>query len=180
MSGVKINRDHIVAETIDNLRRVFQAVSDYSKQAERETGLTGPQLWAVKVINEKGPIKVSDVAKQMYLQPATVVGILDRLEHQNLIERIRSKTDRRIVEVQLTSEGKVLVNRSPDVAQDKLVRGLQLLSEDKLEQISEGFIEFVKILGVEGIPPRLILSNEVNTPASKGRGNRCAIEICSK
>jgi DNA-binding MarR family transcriptional regulator len=69
-----------VAEITDNLRRVFQVVNELSKKAERETGLTGPQLWAIKVIAEAAPIKVSDLARRMYLHPATVVGILDRLE----------------------------------------------------------------------------------------------------
>lgn len=37
----------IVAEIIDDIRRVFQVVNEQSKQAKRETGLTGPQLWAI-------------------------------------------------------------------------------------------------------------------------------------
>lgn len=162
----KIDRTKIVAETIDDLRRIFQAVSDFSKQAEKITGLTGPQLWAVKVISESKSIRVSDLAKTMYLHPTTIVGILDRLEAQELIQRIRSKTDRRVVDVQLTKAGEILVTSSPDVAQGLLVKGLEKLAEDKLVSIHEGMAEFVKILGVEGAPPRLILSNEVNIPSA--------------
>ena len=69
-----------VAEIIDNLRRVFQVVNEQSKKVCRETGLTGPQLWAIKVVAESAPIKVTDLARRMYLHPATVVGIVDRLE----------------------------------------------------------------------------------------------------
>ncbi len=65
-----------VSEIIDNLRRVFQVVNGQSKKAERETGLTGPQLWAIKTISQGAPIMVSEIARQMYLHPATVVGIL--------------------------------------------------------------------------------------------------------
>lgn len=161
------DKTRMVAETVDNLRRVFQAVSDFLKQAERETGLTGPQLWAIKVINERAPIKVSDVAKQMYLHSATVVGILDRLEQNGLVERIRSKHDRRVVDVILTDQGKRLVAKSPDVIQDMLIKGLELLTDEKLEKIGEGMLEFVKILGVEGVPPRLMLTNDVNSPVTK-------------
>jgi len=42
----------------------------------------------------------------MYLHPATVVGILDRLESRGLMKRMRSRDDRRVVNVQLTDDGK--------------------------------------------------------------------------
>jgi DNA-binding MarR family transcriptional regulator len=166
-----IDRTKIVAETIDDLRRIFQAVSDFSRQAEKVTGLTGPQLWAVKAIADSKSIRVSDLAKRMYLHPTTVVGILDRLEMQGLVERIRSKTDRRVVDVTLTADGEKLVTNSPDVAQDMLVKGLEKIADGKLLRIHEGMVEFVKILGVEDAPPRLILSNEVNI-SSPGRKSK--------
>ena len=83
-------KPHIVSEIIDNLRRVFQVVNEQSKKSERQTGLTSPQLWAIKTIAQEAPIMVSEIARRMYLHSATVVGILDRLEKQGLAARIRS------------------------------------------------------------------------------------------
>lgn len=160
--SVAIDRTSIVAETIDDLRRIFQAISDFSRQAERITGLTGSQLWAVKIISESKSIKVSELSRRMYLHPATVVGILDRLEAQELVLRNRSKTDRRVVFAELTAAGEELVKTSPNVAQGLLVKGLEKMSDEKVLQVHEGMAEFVKILGVEGVSPRLISSNEVN------------------
>jgi DNA-binding MarR family transcriptional regulator len=153
-----------VAEIIDNIRRVFQVVNEYSKKAERETGLTGPQLWAIKVISEDAPIKVSDLARRMYLHPATVVGILDRLEGRGLASRTRSLVDRRVVEIELTEKGKDLVLQAPEVAQGLLVKGLETLPEVKLKLIAEGLEQLVTILGAQEIPPMLIQSQEVNLP----------------
>lgn len=154
----------LVAGIIDNLRRVFQVVNEQSKKAEHETGLTGPQLWAIKNIAESAPIKVSDLARKMYLHPATVVGIIDRLELRGLVERTRSTTDRRVVEIALTDLGKQKVAQSPEVAQGLLVKGLEALPDKKLSSISGGLEQLVKILGAQEIPPQLILSPEVNLP----------------
>jgi MarR family transcriptional regulator, organic hydroperoxide resistance regulator len=153
-----------VAEIIDNLRRVFQVVNEQSKKAEHETGLTGPQLWAIKTIAEQAPIMVSEIAQRMHLHPATVVGILDRLEKQGLVMRIRSTEDRRVVKVELTKQGRALVKKAPEVAQGLLVSGLEKLGAKKLKNISEGLDQMVDILGAQNIPPRLILSPEVNKP----------------
>jgi len=157
-------RADTVAEIIDNLRRVFQVVNEQSKKAEHTTGLTGPQLWAIKTIAQDAPIMVSELARRMYLHPATVVGILDRLETRGFAIRVRSKKDRRVVHVELTAMGKDLVKKAPEVAQGLLVAGLEKLKSKKLINIAEGLDQMVGILGAQDIPPRLILSPEVNKP----------------
>jgi DNA-binding MarR family transcriptional regulator len=94
-----------VSKIIDNIRRLFKAVNEQSKKAEHETGITGPQLWAIKIIGDLSPVRVSDLAQRMHLHPATVVGILDRLESRKLVKRMRSKDDKRVVKVTLTDNG---------------------------------------------------------------------------
>ncbi len=158
-------RSDAVAEIIDNLRRVFQVVNEQSKKAEKETGLTGPQLWAIKTIAQEAPIMVSEIARRMYLHPATVVGILNRLENQGLTMRIRSTQDRRVVRVELTGKGHALVKKAPEVAQGLLVKGLEKLGVNKLKSIARALDQLSKILGAQNFPPQLILSPEVNEPA---------------
>ena len=159
----------IVSGIIDNVRRVFKVVNEQSKKAERETGITGPQLWAIKVIGDLSPVRVSDLASRMYLHPATVVGILDRLESRGLVRRIRSKDDRRVVNVQLTDAGKKIVTKAPQVAQGLLVAGLEVLPVKKLQGIAAALEELVHILGAQELPPQLILSTEVNLPKRNKR-----------
>jgi MarR family transcriptional regulator, organic hydroperoxide resistance regulator len=153
-----------ISEVIDNLRRTIMAINDYSRKAEKETELTGPQLWAIKIVAKSAPIKVSEVARQMYLHPATVVGILDRLESKGLVQRTRSTEDRRVVEIDLTEQGQAVVSQAPEVAQGILVKGLEALSNESLLQVSEGMKKIVRILGAEDLPPKLLFSHEVNVP----------------
>ncbi len=165
----------VVSGIIDNIRRVFQVINEQSKRAKRKTGLTGPQLWAIKTIAALSPVRVSDLALRMYLHPATVVGILNRLELQGLIRRIRTNGDRRVVHVELTDEGNALVTKAPEVHQDLLVSGLEDLTLLKLKEIAAGLDLLVNILGAQELPPRLVLSPELNLPrrknAEKGGAN---------
>ena len=154
----------VVSEIIDNIRRVFQAVNEQSKKAKRETGLTGPQLWAIKTIAELSPVRVSGLAHRMYVHPATVVGILNRLELQGLIKRVRTHGDRRVVNVELTDAGNALVAKAPQVAQGLLVAGLEELHFGKLKGIASSLEVLVHILGAQELPPQLLLSPEVNLP----------------
>jgi len=160
-------KNAIIPEIIDNLRRVFQVVNAQSKKAELSTGLTGPQLWTIKTIAETGPIRISDLARKIYLHPATLVGIIDRLEMRGIVMRTRSMRDRRVVQVDLTNAGKALVAKSPQVAQGLLVSGLETLPTANLERIASGLEQLVKILGAQELPPQLILSPEINIPRRK-------------
>jgi MarR family transcriptional regulator, organic hydroperoxide resistance regulator len=161
-----------VAEIIDNLRRVFQVVNEQSKKAEHKTGLTGPQLWAIKTIAQEAPIMVSEIARRMYLHPATVVGILNRLEKQGLVIRIRSTRDRRVVRVELTGKGRALVKKAPEVAQGLLVSGLEKLPSKKLKNIAQALDEMAELLGAQHIPPRLMRSPEINKPANQSKSQK--------
>ncbi|ABK98701.1 transcriptional regulator, MarR family [Pelobacter propionicus DSM 2379] len=153
-----------VANIVDNIRRVFQVINEHSKRVEKVTGITGPQLWAIKRIAENAPIKGAELARRMYLHPTTIVGILDRLETRGLVVRTRSKVDRRVVEVNLTEQGNELVRNAPEVAQGILVQGLEKLPEERLLKISEGIEELIRILDAREIPPQLMRSREVNLP----------------
>ncbi len=160
-------KDAVVSEIIDHIRRVFQVVHEQSKKAKRKTGITGPQLWAIKLIKELSPVRVSDLARRMYIHPATVVGILDRLESSGFVVRKRSQDDKRVVRVELTVKGKKLVVDAPQVAQGLLVVGLEKLTLKKLEAISSALDDLVIILGAQELPPQMILSPEVNLPGKK-------------
>ncbi len=148
------NKAGEVSEVIDNLRRVFHAINEYSRAVERLTDLTGPQLWALTILDNAAPIRVSDLAIKMYLRPATVVGILDRLEFKGFVTRTRSKVDRRAVNIELTLAGKEMISKSPEVAQAMLVKGLGELSEEQFSKVVEGMALMVRILGAEQIVPQ--------------------------
>lgn len=154
---MKSNRETI-PEIINNLRRVIQAINEYSKAAERSTCLTGSQLWALKILNATTLIKVSDLACQMHLSPATVVGIIDRLELKGLVSRSRSNKDRRTVELQLTPVGIELAASSPEVAEIMLIKGLGDLPDDQFNSVENGMELMVRILDAQAIAPQHIHS----------------------
>jgi DNA-binding MarR family transcriptional regulator len=121
------------------------------------------------VIAQSAPLRVSELAGKMYLHPATVVGILDRLESMGLVARTRSQQDRRVVHVELSEAGRELVNRAPEVAQGLLVSGLETLTAKRLNAISEGLADIVRLLGAQELPPKLLFSAELNLPRSSSR-----------
>ena len=156
LNGACMAANSSVECIVNNIRRVFQAFNDYSKRANMEAGLTGPQLWAIKIISENAPLRVCDLAALMFVRPGTVVGILDRLEKKGLVTRIRSQLDRRAVMIDLSVQGKELVSGAPGVIQGDLIRGLETLPDEELRDIDASMAKLVGILGVQQLRPMMI------------------------
>ncbi len=113
-------------------RRIIRAVDLHSRRLLAEHDVTAPQLVCLLTIVESGPMTATDLAKQVFLSPSTIVGILDRLQEKGLVGRERQMRDRRLVMVSPTEAGKKVACRAPSPLQDTLADALGKLPE--LEQ----------------------------------------------
>ena len=71
-----------------------------------------------------------------------------------------------MLEIELTAAGRSFVLRVPTVAQSGLLAGLESLNRSELQTVAQGLRLQVKILDAQELPPRLLLSPEVNEPGS--------------
>lgn len=71
--------------------------------------LTLPQLRALVVLDNDGPVKLSALAATLAVNPSTAMRMVDRLEHADLVGRRPNPASRREVIVGLTERGTGLV-----------------------------------------------------------------------
>ncbi|MGI6199780.1 MAG: MarR family winged helix-turn-helix transcriptional regulator [Christensenellales bacterium] len=67
-----------------------------------KVNITMPQAMVLDALGKNGPMKISELAEFTHSTNSTASGIVDRLENLNLVKRVRSEEDRRIVMVHLT------------------------------------------------------------------------------
>ena len=101
------------------IRRIVRAIDLRSREVSRKTGLTIPQIVVLQGIKELGEVTTKVLSENADLSSATVVTILDKLEEKELIERYRSKSDRRIVHTKLTRKGSDMVNNLPGLLHEE-------------------------------------------------------------
>ncbi|MBT41686.1 MAG: MarR family transcriptional regulator [Idiomarina sp.] len=111
------------------LRKVIRAIDLYSKQLNKYSGLTAPQLLILREIVARDGITASEVAQNITLSPATVSNVIERMEHRRLIHRHRSDTDKRRVLLYLTEEGRSLLQKAPQPLQEDFIEKFQALDE---------------------------------------------------
>src|SRR4051812_20808545 len=82
-------------------RRVTRTVAE-------KYGLTGSQLLVLKMLEPKGRVSLSELSERLRAKNSTMTGIIDRMERDGLVTRVRSEQDRRVVHLELTAQGKKL------------------------------------------------------------------------
>jgi MarR family transcriptional regulator, organic hydroperoxide resistance regulator len=105
-------------------------------------GLTHPQYLVMLALWEAEPLRVSELADRLSLEPATLSPLLKRLEAGGLVARRREPGDERAVAVTLTPAGRALraeAERIPPVVVARLGIELPELEElrDRLTSVIE-------------------------------------------
>ena len=159
MSG-QLNRDVAISEIMQSLRRIIKSIQDYSQEVSNKFGITGPQLWVLKIISGNENLSLGELSKRMYLHPSSITGLVDRLEKKGYVLRDRGQEDRRVIKVQLTSEGKKLVRKAPNPVQGKMIYGLRKLGKGKLNLIYNSIQELVEIMEAQNVKVTFFFDQE--------------------
>jgi DNA-binding MarR family transcriptional regulator len=128
-----------------------RAVDLHSKRLARHHSLTGPQLVCLRLIEKRGVITPSELAKGVSLSQGTVTGILDRLESRDLIRRERSVEDKRKSLVQLTETGNELVATAPSPLHEEFSTRLAGLPEGEQAMIDWIMQRVVSLMEAEDV-----------------------------
>lgn len=128
---VVIEEGDEVTQIIRSIRKVIQGFSVHSKRQFRRSGLTMPQLMALRAIAaaDVKEVTAAYVAPRIQLSAATITGVLDRLERAGLINRKRTSSDRRKVCLGITPKGRKELERLSVSFQDRFAAKLADLKD---------------------------------------------------
>ena len=118
-----------VDRILETLVYLYTESRRVTKEVARQHGLTGPQVTAIKVLENFGALSLTDLSARMSSTNSTMTGIADRMERDGLVERIRSETDRRVVQIALTEKGRALAAQIPVASMALFADALRSLDE---------------------------------------------------
>jgi DNA-binding MarR family transcriptional regulator len=92
-------RRRLTAGIKESLRELTVQLSLLNHHVSAHVALNDVDLDCLDLINRHGPLSPSALARRAGLHPATITGILDRLERGGWVARDRDPSDRRAVAV---------------------------------------------------------------------------------
>ena len=141
----------MVKEIIFLIRKLMHGAEMYTKELNKKYSITSAQLNCLVALYENEPLPPSQIAKHMMVKSSTVTGVIDRLERKGLVTRQRNSPDRRIINIQLTPDGKKMAKIAPPPIQQRVVDGLQQLNPKELNQIILSLTKLTKMLDLQDL-----------------------------
>lgn len=155
--------DQIIAA----LRRIIRAVDLHSRRLVESYGLTGPQLATLREAARLGPVPAGGLAKAVHISHSTLTGILDRLERQGMVRRIRSGEDRRSVTAAVTDQGMAILRAEPSLLQDRFHTELARLQQWEQTLMLSTLQRIASMMDAEGIDASPVLVTGSVGPGSR-------------
>ena len=107
ISQVILNLDTVASE----LRPVFLRLARELRKETEQLGITARQATLLWLVKRSPGLSLAELATEEGISPPALSGHVDRLERAGLIERVRSREDRRRVGLRLTDDGTRLLRR---------------------------------------------------------------------
>lgn len=133
------------------VRRIVRSINLESKKVQKDFGVSIPQILCLEYLKSSPNYQATQraIREHLNLNSSTVTGIITRLEKHGLLARLPKSGDKRVTHITLTSAGDELLEKTPDLLQQRLASKLERLSPGKVEQISATLDQLIEMLELE-------------------------------
>lgn len=117
------------------LSRCYHAVRQIAESSIAETGLCLSDFAALEALLHKGPLTITEIQAKVLLASGSMTAAVDRLEKKGLVKRRASPTDRRAKVLELTPEGKRVVEAAFERNARELEAAMTILSDSEKRRL---------------------------------------------
>jgi DNA-binding MarR family transcriptional regulator len=137
-----------IREVLDSIRRIVRLLRVASREAERDVGLSGAQLFVLQKLAEDRMLSVNELAERTHTHQSSVSVVAQALVEKGLVARARAADDARRLELTLTPAAKALLRKAPGAAQDRLIEALEKLPMATRKQLASSLGKLVEEAGL--------------------------------
>lgn len=127
---------HLDEKAVAELEKLLRYIAVILKQRGREIltqyPITPPQFVALQWLLEEGDLTIGELSNKMYLACSTTTDLVDRMERNGLVARVKDRHDRRVVRIHLLKEGERIIEEVIKKRQHDLAQVLQSFSDEEI------------------------------------------------
>jgi DNA-binding MarR family transcriptional regulator len=119
------------------LRYIAGIVKQKGREMLNNYTITPPQFVALQWLFEHGDMTIGDLSNKMYLAFSTTTDLVDRMENNKLVVRVRDEKDRRVVRIHLLEEGERIIAEVIKKRQDYLSNILSNFNQEEAKNLAD-------------------------------------------
>jgi MarR family 2-MHQ and catechol resistance regulon transcriptional repressor len=117
------------------LSRCHHALSLVAERSIAEVGLGLSDFGALEALLHKGPLTITQIQSKVLLASGSMTAAVDRLEGKGLVVRRNTPEDRRAKMLELTAEGKRVVEKAFQKHAAELKAAMAILNQEEKQQL---------------------------------------------
>jgi MarR family transcriptional regulator, 2-MHQ and catechol-resistance regulon repressor len=117
------------------LVRCHRAVSQIAEHSVEQAGLCLTDFAALEALLHKGPLTITEMQAKVLLHSGSMTAAVDRLEKKSLVVRTPAPSDRRAKVLELTPEGRRVVETVFRRHAAELERAMAVLNQSEKRQL---------------------------------------------
>lgn len=125
----EMGQQEVFAEVEKDLRYISGIIKQKGREILSNYTITPPQFVALQWLFEDGDMTIGELSNKMFLACSTTTDLVDRMEKNNLVVRVKDSSDRRVVRIHLLEEGTRII--------DEVIKKRQLYLKDVLKNFSD-------------------------------------------
>lgn len=99
------DKQHAILKVMDTMANVQQKSQYFIDMITKQETLNHNQIMLLFQLRLTGSLNITDISERFVVTPGAASSMCDKLEEAGLIERVRTKEDRRVVNIVLTEQG---------------------------------------------------------------------------
>ncbi|WP_461179426.1 MarR family winged helix-turn-helix transcriptional regulator [Virgibacillus ainsalahensis] len=119
------------------LRYISGIIKQNGRRILNNYPITSPQFVALQWLLEEGDLTIGELSNKLSLAFSTTTDLVDRMEKNELVERIRDMKDRRVVRIHVLNKGEKIIREVIEKRREYLGEVLEKFSEEQTENLSE-------------------------------------------
>jgi DNA-binding MarR family transcriptional regulator len=120
---------------VEEIEHLLRVVSNIVRQRGRQIlskfDITPPQFNALQALIRRKSMTMGELCQELFLASSTVTDLIDRMEKNNLVQRVRDEEDRRVVRLQVQEKGQKVLDEVMRARKAYLATVLAQLSEEE-------------------------------------------------
>lgn len=119
------------------LTRATDSLLSRLSQSESLKQLTVSQFGVLEMLYHLGPLSLGEISEKLLKSTGNITVVIDNLEKQNLVVRVREQQDRRIIRVSLTPEGRERIKKLFPYHVRAIREQMKVLNKDEQRMLAE-------------------------------------------
>ncbi|RZT23274.1 MULTISPECIES: MarR family winged helix-turn-helix transcriptional regulator [Fictibacillus] len=126
------SRNNLERELEMSLRRLFRTLRKGLNEVYTDY-IPSNEFAVLQTLHKNSPLMASEIANELKVSSSHITAVTDRLVGKNYIQRVRSDSDRRIVYLEITEDGKKIANEMDQIKNEYLAKKFTNLSEEEMK-----------------------------------------------